>query len=279
MYQLTQLRALDLSMTTVDTPGFSDPFRQGNLFLLSVLSCLRELRSLDLSGCGSWIATANLQRLSGLSQLRQLRLEHIRAVPPHLFLLRQLPVTAIHVVVNCGGGVAFASEWLQAASEMLEALHLTLELNIGDAVVVQLLSNLSSSAAPGLRELCLSGFTMLGAQATLLSGMTKLTSLALLRCGMHDAAVCHLSSLANLRSLSLEQNPEVLGNEGSMACLATGLAQLTSLGLGGTSAAAAAQVAFGPRFQASVGSDDVFVLLSKDEVEEQTRQHVQKLQL
>ena len=266
--QLTQLRALDLSRTTVHVRGSFDP-TNASAHLISAISCsLLELRNLDLSGCGSWIAASELQPLARLQHLQQLRLEHVRAGPVAISVLRLLPITTIRVDVFA---VAPITAWLQEAS-LLESLELTRCVNAGEAELLQLLSTLFSTTAPRLRELCLCGFNVLGAHAAMLSDMNQLTSLALLRCGMTDAAVHHLSSLSGLRSLSLEQNSEVCGGEGSMVCLAARLGHLTSLGLEGTAAGAAAQIAFGSRVMTPVGSDDVFVLLTEAEVHEQERQ-------
>ena len=103
-----------------------------------------------------------------------------------------------------------------------------------------------SQAARHLRELTVDGVCM-SSSVQLLGELTQLTSLTLSNCHLDDAAVSKLSALSGLRSLSLRDNAEVAGADGSMACLAAGLPELTSLDLSGTGAGEAAVGAFGAR--------------------------------
>ena len=100
---------------------------------------------------------------------------------------------------------------------------------LADAAVSQVVAAFKE-AGPQFKGLGLIGFGNLKNHHVVeLAGLTQLTYLCLERCGVDDAALCHLSSLASLESLFLKGNRNITGAGDSMQVFADHMPKLTQL--------------------------------------------------
>ena len=244
LLQMTQLVTLDLSHTNIlcsQAPFWAALSRQ-----------LTRLTSLDASRATQaarkvlhHIGLDSLAPLSSLQALKSLTLAEAKLQEFTCANLPPLPIVSCDLVLPFFGSTCVC-EWLQRSAGNLQQLRVYSEsvpFTIHDTYERPVMMTLRQ-AAPQLRELTVIG-VCLSSCVQLLGQLSQLTSLTLSNCHLDDAAVSKLSALFALRSLSLRDNAEVTGAEGSMACLAAGLSKLTSLDLSGTGAGEAAVGAFG----------------------------------
>jgi hypothetical protein len=270
---LSQLQALDISGT------------RGAFDLQLLASSLQQLTFLDISGISS--CASQLPCLLGLPKLNCIRFAGVSLPSCSLSKLGSLPLAAAEVTFQGREGAEQLSCWFKVAARRLQALQIThtcpeeshkqqqqqsepcsqVQANSGQACSASGASACPVAAegmgehcavfealvhAKGLQDLAVIGCVM-SPCLDLLTGLTQLTALVLNSCSLEDGAVCKLSVLQKLRSLSLAHNPEVLGEHGSMEVLAAGLPDLTRLVLICTGASGAAEQAWGARLISNCG--------------------------
>jgi Leucine-rich repeat (LRR) protein len=253
---LTKLQLLDLRRTNVATV-------QGS-FWAALSTQLTRLTSLDISDPMTEAAPspASLAPLSQLRSLQQLSMAGVYLNASELNSLPALPIVSCSIELPYdleeGTGIC---DWLLRSASGIHQLELTGPVTF-NATLDYLLDGTEEHSCdmrpilaalvkttPQLENLLVRRQCIAeGAQQ--LAQLTQLTSLTLCDCHMSDLAVSKLSALSALRELSLQNNHGFTGAEGSMASLAAGLPQLTSLNLEGTGAQEAGEEAFGARILA-----------------------------
>ena len=198
-------------------------------FMQQVSTNLVQLNRLDLNGILGGILTTDIAVLRALPQLQQLQL-NCDLLATDLSTLRSLPVTVARIFMVEESVEADVCSWLlQSAANLRELSFVRDRLS----TVVPAPPLVPLQQASQLRDLFIIGLKPNMAEV---AALTQLTRLALEECGLDDTAVCKLSTLSELRVLSLRQNVGISGAEGSMEVLANSMPYLTSIYLGYTNA-------------------------------------------
>ena len=237
---LTQLRSLALTYT-YELVDF-------NL----IASSLVHLTSVEFSSSNIDLETSpgQLSALRSLTSLQQLRLgdEYVRS--QCLAELDGLTVTAIGINLRTSGDITIASSWLRPRlADKLESIGLA---DFGEpplsegSELVRLLPAFSA-AGPQFKDLNLF-FDEFSPLLSHVSGLTQLTRLALRDGTVDQAALCQLSSLSCLQSLSLQgSRADASLAEDAVLGLIASLPQLTRLEL-------ADEIAMTPSMLQALGS-------------------------
>ena len=245
---LPNLTSLKISNFRADTPVLDSILGLTNLSSLSMCSVqgvysweafmkqlstrLLHLTCLDFSG--SLVRIADLAHLCHVPDLKQRKAGHVVPSAQGILQLGALPVSAIFLMCR-SEEVGEVSSWMQTAAGGLQELAL---IGFGE--------RFPASQLPLLQAMQLKAFTAARVTPNMahVIALTQLTSVGLNDCGLHDAALCSLSTLSNLQQLSVSGNSGITGAEGSMQVLARSMPSLTLLVLDSASAREAARVAF-----------------------------------
>ena len=206
-------------------------------FMQQVSANLVQLTRLDLNGILGGILTTDIALLRALPQLQQLQL-NCDLLATHLSNLRSMPVTVARIFLDEETVEADLCSWLlQSAANLRELSFVRNRLS----TIAPVPPLVPLQQASQLRNLFIDG---LQPNMTEVAALTQLTRLALEECGLDDTAVCKLSTLSELRVLSLRQNAGISGAQGSMEVLADSMPHLTGIKLGYTNAWEPAKHAF-----------------------------------